>query len=64
MAAPLLEAMEAAAPKIVPLGRTGVTDPDLTGPMLFLASDASGYMTGTTIIVDGGHSVAIRPLVD
>jgi NAD(P)-dependent dehydrogenase (short-subunit alcohol dehydrogenase family) len=31
---------------------------DLNGPLLLLASDASAYMTGTVVTVDGGHLVS------
>jgi NAD(P)-dependent dehydrogenase (short-subunit alcohol dehydrogenase family) len=38
------------------LGRWGTPD-DLPGVYLFLASEASAYVTGTTITVDGGYSL-------
>ena len=31
---------------------------DLDGPLLLLASDASAWMTGSTVVVDGGHVCA------
>lgn len=40
----------------IPLRRPGRID-DLTGPLLFLASDASAYVNGQTLLVDGGISV-------
>ena len=42
--------------KWTPLGRMGGYQ-DLIGPLLFLASDASNYITGQTIFVDGGRTV-------
>jgi NAD(P)-dependent dehydrogenase (short-subunit alcohol dehydrogenase family) len=38
------------------LGRWG-TEADLAGVYLFLASESSAYVTGTTITVDGGYSL-------
>ncbi|MBL8905471.1 MAG: SDR family oxidoreductase [Rhizobiales bacterium] len=40
----------------VPLGRLG-TPRDIANAALFLASDEAGYITGTTIIVDGGQTL-------
>lgn len=40
----------------VPMRRLAVPD-DLVGPLLFLASDASVYVTGIDLRVDGGYAV-------
>ncbi len=40
----------------IPLGRLGEPD-DLIGPVVFLASDASNFMTGQIIRVDGGATI-------
>jgi len=46
----------------IPLGRPGQVG-DLDGALLLLASDASRYITGQTILVDGGVSIgAVRAL--
>ena len=46
-------AKEAAIDAIVPLGRLG-TPEEVAAVALFLASDASAYVTGSTYYVDGG----------
>ena len=44
---------------IVPLGRLGSAE-DLAGPIVFLATDDARYMTGSTMVVDGGVLVQQR----
>ena len=44
--------------KAIPQRRFGDMQ-DLDGPLLLLAGDQSQFMTGTTLTVDGGHSLAI-----
>jgi NAD(P)-dependent dehydrogenase (short-subunit alcohol dehydrogenase family) len=41
----------------IPMRRLGNAG-DLDGPFLLLASDASRYMTGSVLVVDGGHLVS------
>jgi len=49
----------AAMKRQIPMGRFG-EESDLDGPLLLLVSDAGRYMTGTTIVADGGQLVALR----
>jgi NAD(P)-dependent dehydrogenase (short-subunit alcohol dehydrogenase family) len=47
--------LDTAMPR-VPMGRKG--DPEeLAAAVVFLASDAAGYVTGQTIVVDGGMTI-------
>ena len=43
--------------KGIPMRRLGEFS-DLDGPLLLLVSDASSYMTGSVVVVDGGHICA------
>jgi 3-oxoacyl-[acyl-carrier protein] reductase len=43
----------------IPAGRFG-KDGDLDGVLLLLASGAGGYMSGATVVVDGGQVVALK----
>jgi NAD(P)-dependent dehydrogenase (short-subunit alcohol dehydrogenase family) len=43
----------------IPMGRFGNAG-DLDGALLLLTSDAGAYMTGATIVVDGGQVIQIK----
>jgi 3-oxoacyl-[acyl-carrier protein] reductase len=41
--------------RVVPLGRIGDPDTDIAPVVVFLLSDDARYMTGQTVVVDGGR---------
>ena len=55
----LLSEQGAAIKREIPVGRFG-EERDLDGALLLLASDAGRFITGATIVVDGGQMVALR----
>jgi NAD(P)-dependent dehydrogenase (short-subunit alcohol dehydrogenase family) len=56
LADPVIELVEPAIRERNPIPRVGAAG-ELKGVAVFLASDASGYITGQTIIVDGGGTI-------
>lgn len=54
MAAPSLDSLgREEVARTFPLGRIGLPD-DVAGPTVFLLSDLAGFITGSTVTVDGG----------
>jgi NAD(P)-dependent dehydrogenase (short-subunit alcohol dehydrogenase family) len=45
---------------VVPIGRAG-TPQDVANGVLFLSSDASSYMTGIELVIDGGFNAGVIP---
>ncbi len=59
MTEPMLTFTELARPMVerTPMARWG-TPEDVVGAVLFLSSSAAGFITGQTVCVDGGYSIA------
>ncbi|KAI5778376.1 hypothetical protein EDC01DRAFT_674053 [Geopyxis carbonaria] len=53
---PALEAQKVIWKEKTPMGRLGAEN-DLNGLAVYLASDASAFMTGSDIVIDGGYTV-------
>ena len=45
----------------IPIGRLGEPE-EVADLALFLASDESKYITGTEIVIDGGHIISERKI--
>ena len=53
---PALDAQKAIWKSLTPQNRLGAVD-DLNGLAVFLGSDASAFMTGSNVIIDGGYTL-------
>jgi NAD(P)-dependent dehydrogenase (short-subunit alcohol dehydrogenase family) len=53
---PALDAQKKIWTSLTPQARLGAVD-DLNGLAVFLASDASGFMTGSNVLIDGGYTL-------
>ena len=56
-----VEAAEASARADVPAGRLGTVE-EMAAAAVFLCSAPASYVTGTTLLVDGGLTASRRPL--
>ena len=52
-----IEALLARTLAKIPLGRVATPD-EIAGAVAFLASDDAGYLTGVTLPLDGGRTIA------
>jgi NAD(P)-dependent dehydrogenase (short-subunit alcohol dehydrogenase family) len=48
------ESVRRAMEDSIPMGRLGKAE-EIVGPAVFLASDAASFITGATLLVDGGQ---------
>jgi len=48
------------ASDVIPLARIGTSD-EVAAAAVFLASDEAAFITGTTLFVDGGFTIQLRP---
>ena len=55
---PQLEAHDKHMKSMIPLGRMGDVQKDLVPVLAFLSGDGSRFMTGQTIVIDGGVTMA------